>query len=166
TVFSRGRMLLKSSIFAPFLFSVVLSACSTFESYNPAAKHSPATVDVVAEVSAAEKRWLTALNAVDFETLERVLAPEFVLASGRPTKTLILERSGWFNNSRKGPDALRQTNGRLLRIRPAGRDVAVAEVELQWLGDLYFITDTWVRRNGEWQVVYRHTSPAGKSPPE
>jgi len=157
---------MKFSTFAPVLLAVVLTACSTLPSDRLAAQSSPAAVDVVAEVSAAEKRWLAALNAVDFDTLEQLLAPEFVLASGRPTKTMVLERSGWFNNSRKGPDALRQTNGRLLRVRPAGRDVAVAEVELQWLGDLYFITDTWVRRNGEWQVVYRHTSPAGKSPPK
>ena len=148
---------------ALWILSTGLAACSTSPVESPPTGSTGADSATVAEIVAAENRWLSAIQAADFSALDGLLAPEFVLASGRPAVTLPIDRSVWLSNSREKPEALRAMKGRLLRVAVAGRDVAVAEVELRWLGKLYFGSDTWVRRNGQWLVVYRHTSPARDS---
>jgi len=98
-------------------------------------------------------------HRIHYAKLEGLLAPEFVLASGRSTMTIVTSRAEWMKNSHAGPDDLRQIEGRLLRVIPIGENAAVAEVEQLWRGRRYFISDTWVCRKDMWQVVYRHTSP-------
>jgi hypothetical protein len=148
---------------ACFLF--VLTACSS----SPRTGGPSVQIgrnDVVSEVSAREDAWLSAFQEADFAELERLLAPEFVLAAGRPAATLVTTRSEWFKNAHGGPDELRKIQGHLIRVLPAGENTAIAEVEQLWRGRLYFISDTWVRRDGVWQVVYRHSSPPAEPAPK
>jgi hypothetical protein len=37
-------------------------------------------------------------------------------------------------------------------------NTAVASIEARWRRES-FLTDTWVKRNGQWQVIFRHSAP-------
>jgi len=119
----------------------------------------------VAAVTDAENRWQTAFQQADLKALDELLAPEYVLAGGRKDRTVTTDRATWLKNAQTEPESLRKITGRVIRVAVAGDNFAVAEVEQRWLGKLYFISDTWVRRNGVWRVVYRHSSAGAESTP-
>ena len=140
-----------------------LAACRSVPSRSGSGRAAPSRPATVAAVIAAEDAWLAALHNADFRALERLLAPEFVLAAAGSKSTVTMSRSEWFVGAHEEEQkGLRTVEGRLLRVVAAGDDYAVVEVEQRWLGRLYFVSDIWVRRDGQWQVAYRHSSPSGE----
>ncbi len=118
---------------------------------------SPRSAVVAAnEVRAMEEAWVVAWRARDYPFFERTLAPEFVLASAaRPDGTGIIPRNAWLRNWQT---AVRTPyEARVLDVVVSG-DTAVATIEARWTRES-FITDTWVKRNGRWQMIFRHSSP-------
>jgi hypothetical protein len=136
----------------------------------------PMTADprVAAEIRSLERRWGKAFVERDFAFLESIVAPQFRLASGRPDGAIIVtSRADWMRNSRAFQHlGFRE---RVVDVMSAG-DTAVALVEVEWTVKQYadrpaganpaLVTDTWVRRGGKWQVVYRysHRLPDAKWP--
>jgi ketosteroid isomerase-like protein len=128
----------------------------------------PARADPASDIAALEAQWSRAFLAGDSAALERIVAPEFTLVrieAGEPDFT---PRDRWFANARRLRFDRYET--RVVGFTAAG-DTAVATIEGMWTisrgnesrTERFVVTDTWVRRGGRWQAIFRHSSPM---PPE
>lgn len=108
-----------------------------------------------AEVRRLEEAWTTAFNNRDTRFMEQVMAPEYVLVnSGGPQGANVTRRDDWMRVW-LGQERL-PYEARVLEVVVVG-DTAVATIEARWRRDS-FLTDTWARRNGRWQLVFRHSA--------
>ena len=118
---------------------------------------------IQAEVQQAARAWMDAAARRDVEALDRVLAAEFSMVTNRGS---LIDKAQWMENMlhRVGPDftppefldacvlvageVALMTSRTMLRATFDGKD---------WSGDVA-LTDVWVRRDGRWQIVRRHSS--------
>jgi hypothetical protein len=120
----------------------------------------------VAAITALETRWGEAFVKRDFGFIESIIAPEYALSGTTPAGDIaMMRRDPWMKNARlwvhEGFDA------RVVDVATVG-DTAVATVEGLWTVKRdpnqpadrvrFVVTDTWVRRNGQWQVVWRYSN--------
>jgi ketosteroid isomerase-like protein len=109
-----------------------------------------------AEVERLEDNWTAAFNARDPRFMEQVLAPEFTLVTfDGPQGAVHTRREDWIRvwlGSKRLP-----YEAKVVNVVVAG-DTAVATLEAQWRRKS-FLTDTWSRRQGRWQLVFRHSAP-------
>ena len=135
----------------------------------------PGDARTVADIRALERQWGQAFVQRDFAFLERIIAPEFRLASTNAKGNYsITSRADWMRNSRAFNHVAFAEE--VTDVMTAG-DTAVALVWTSWtvqrLADrpaqttLGLCADTWLRRKGGWQVVYRNCNrlPEGSLPP-
>jgi hypothetical protein len=121
-----------------------------------------------------EAEWARALTERDGTTLERLLAPEFLITGvGSTVEDPVGGRDEWLANVGKYPWPRHQVSD--LRLAAAGE---TAVVKCVWTGTYppqsltaeggvlqMLVTDVWIRRGGEWVVLARHTSlPRQESP--
>jgi Domain of unknown function (DUF4440) len=116
------------------------------------------------DVRELERQWRDALIAKDEAVLRRIIHPQFKLVGIRSTGSVAVDLNQWI-------EALRRMDIASLEVRVtecvALDNTIVATVDAQWkvryLGQLIdervLLTDVWVRENGQWQVVRRHSSP-------
>ena len=116
------------------------------------------------EIRTLEQQWRDALIAKDEGAIRRLIHPQFKLVGIRSTGSVAVSLDQWI-------DALKRMDIASLEVRViecvALENTMVATVDAQWqvryLGQLIdervLLTDVWVRENGEWQVVRRHSSP-------
>ena len=129
----------------------VLSGCSSLSPRNGIDDRSAA----VAEVRQLEERWTAAFNARDARFMEQVMAPEFVLvSSGGPGGAVFTHRADWMRVW-LGP-VQTPYDAKVVDVVVAG-DTAVATIEAQWRRNSV-LTDTWMKRSGRWQLVFRHSA--------
>lgn len=115
------------------------------------------------EVLAAERRWMDALVAKDAAGCERLLAPEYSLTTIGLGPAGRMPRARWLEVL---PDydihETRIEEGRVLAYDDAavfqGRIFQRASAMGSDRSGVFLTTDVWVRRDGRWQVVARHTS--------
>ncbi len=106
------------------------------------------------------EEWMEATLRRDAAALDRFLADEFVLVAARG----VLDKAAWLHAT------LHLVEGRAFRYEdPQVRVYGEVAVMLtgwhqeatmggqEWSGD-FRMTDTWVRRDGRWQVVLRHST--------
>ena len=106
------------------------------------------------------QEWMEATQRRDAAALDQVLADEFVLVAARG----VADRATWLHT------ALHLVEGREFRyVDPQVRVYGEVAVMLtgwhqeatmggqEWSGD-FRLTDTWVHRDGRWQVVLRHST--------
>lgn len=137
---------------------------------------APVAVDpTVAEITALEQQWGEAFVKRDFAFIERIVAPEYRLVVAQPNgRYTIGYRAEWMQNSRAfvthafavetvdvsrvGNTAVASARGSWTVVRKAGETPRPTQ---------FFVTDTWVRRNGQWQVIHRysHRLPDAPWPP-
>ena len=120
------------------------------------------------EIAALERQWMDAWCRKDRATCQRVLADDFLLTSARG---VLMSRTEWLANA-MGPFVCEHFEWEELRVRPLATDVAIVHARARqvafvagqdWSG-VFLITDVWVRRAGQWQVVARHgTGPVALS---
>lgn len=115
-------------------------------------------------VEALEREWRDALCAKDMERLRALVHPDFVLIGTRTSGPFTMSRDEWL-------EAIERRE--LVSIDLKIRDTAVFEqaivgtIEATWtvdyLGrrveDRVLLTDVWVRDEGRWRVVRRHSTP-------
>ena len=114
-----------------------------------------------------QNEWMDAWRRLDYGRLEEILAPEFTLTSARSDR--LGDRAGWprlldqvRNESFGYSDFVVQVFGDASVEK--SRLTQVATVGGQPWNDTFMLTDVWVRRDGRWQVVARHSStPPAKS---
>ena len=137
---------------------------------------APAKVDpAVAEITRLEERWGQAFVTRDFGFIERIVAPEYRLVVADPNgKYSITQRAEWMKNGQtfKSHAFAVET----VDVNRVG-DTAVASAQGVWTvsrkageaprSTRFFVTDTWVRRGGHWQVIHRysHRLPGATLPP-
>lgn len=118
----------------------------------------------VAAISSLEARWTAALIAKDQAALADLLAPEFQLVGIRSTGVTAIPRAEWLANA--GSITFHDFKTETTAVQVFG-DTALATVEGHWdivfgghpIKENFYITDVWVRRDGVWRVVRRHSSP-------
>lgn len=111
-----------------------------------------------------EQQWRDALIAKDEATLRRLIHPQFKLVGIRSTGSVAVSLEQWI-------EALQRMDIASLEVRitecVALESTMIATVDAQWrvryLGQLIdervLLTDVWVRDEGRWQVLRRHSSP-------
>ena len=114
-----------------------------------------------------ETRWMDALASKDAKTLESLLAREFtIMGLGSTLEDPTTTRREWLDVGLKRPFPKHQV--KIIDVTDAG-DTAVVQCILTadyppmpWIpegGTLrVLVTDTWILRDGRWQVLARHAS--------
>jgi ketosteroid isomerase-like protein len=139
------------------------------------AASSVAPDPAVAELTRLEQQWGQSFVTRDFNFLERIVAPEYRLVASSPDgKYDITRRAEWMKNSRAFTTSAFAVE--TVDVNRAG-DTAVVSAQGVWTvsrrpGEAaramrFFVTDTWVRRSGKWQVIHRysHRLPTATWPP-
>jgi ketosteroid isomerase-like protein len=117
--------------------------------------------DVEEALIELQNDWMDAWRRDDRALLEELLAPEFTLTSARSDQ--IVDRVAWLRlldqvhaESFEYSDFLVQVFGDAAVVK--SRLTQVASVAGQPWNETFMLTDVWVRRDGRWQVVARHSS--------
>ena len=134
-------------------------------------REEPAAID--AQFLKLEQDWMDALAAKDREKLEATLADDFtIIGAGSTLADATAERGAWLEVAMQRPFPRHEV--RILKVTQLA-DAAVVHCVLKgeyppmpWIpegGTLEFlITDTWIHRDGRWQVIARHSSLPAKPP--
>lgn len=108
-----------------------------------------------------QNAWMDAWQRLDRTRLEEILAPEFTLTSARTDQ--LVDRAEWLrlldtvrNESFAYSDFRIDVFGDAAVVR--SRLSQVATVGDQRWDATFALTDVWIRRDGRWQVVARHSS--------
>ena len=116
------------------------------------------------EVERAERDWMDAAFRKDLAACERYLAAEFTMVTSRGSLT---DRAQWLTNLRDNsrrseppqfPDMVVRVYGDAAVVTARALNPGATFAGQAWSPENY-ITDVWVRRDGRWQVVRRHSSP-------
>jgi hypothetical protein len=111
-----------------------------------------------------ERSWRDALFAKDEAALRKLIHPHFKLVGIRSTGTVGVGLEDWLV-------ALQKMDIASLEVRVLDsiriENTIVATVDAQWkvrfmghpIDERVLLTDVWVRENGRWIVVRRHSSP-------
>ncbi len=115
-------------------------------------------------IGSLEREWRDSLCAKDLERLRALIHPRFTLIGTRSTGPFTLSRDEWLDAIEK-----RELISIDLDIKNAVvlENTIVGTVEARWrvsylgrpIEDCVLLTDVWVREEGRWQVVRRHSSP-------
>ena len=116
------------------------------------------------DIKDLERQWRDALFAKDEDQLRQLIHPQFKLVGIRSTGTVAVGLEDWLI-------ALRKMDLISLEVRVMDTvridETIVATVDAQWklrfmghaIDERVLLTDVWVRTDGHWQVVRRHSSP-------
>jgi len=136
--------------------SINLMAALALAAQSPAADIEPHKAELVR----LESEWTKATMAKDAGALRRLMAPEFELAFVENGKSASVPRAAWLTNL--GRMAISRYETKVESVEIMG-SVAIARVTGDWTvsmggparSRLFRLRDTWVRRDGRWQVVQR-----------
>lgn len=114
------------------------------------------------EILKLANTWIQAVQRQDMETLERLIAPEYVLQAQGLGRVI---REEWMRAAQQSAYEIHSFTYDDVRVHVYG-DAAVmqsryrqqATFQGQDRSGEMLITDVWVRRDGDWQVVARHSS--------
>lgn len=134
---------------------------------NAARSGSQAGSSPEQQFHALEVRWMDALSAKDAATLEEMLAPGFtIIGAGSTLDNATATRQEWLEVGLKRP--FPKHTVKILNVTRVGETAVVQSIltgdypPMPWVpkgGTLQFLTtDTWVQREGKWQVLARHSS--------
>ena len=111
-----------------------------------------------------ERQWRDALFAKDEAALGALIHPQFKLVGIRSTGTVAVGLDHWLGALQKMDIASLE-----VRVTDSVRvdRTIVATVDAQWklrfmghtIDERVLLTDVWVKGDGGWQVVRRHSSP-------
>jgi ketosteroid isomerase-like protein len=118
-----------------------------------------------AVIEGLEREWRDALCSKDMERLQSLVHEDFVLIGTRATGPFMMTRDEWL-------DAIQRRD--VFEIDVAVQDATVlpdvmigtvqARWRLKYLGrmieDCVVLTDVWVKDDGRWQAIRRHSTPA------
>lgn len=151
-----------------FLIAVMLMAVASVLAYDQTGrKQSSQNEKVAQELMQLERYWVTASVKRDKAWLERFFADEFI--STHPTSGTIKNKAKEIADTIDPSTAVESMNLGEMQVRVMG-DVAVvtgSSSEAGGGGHLtdrnrsYLFTDTFLRRNGRWQIIASHSSRIG-----
>ena len=118
--------------------------------------------DVIASL---EREWRDALCSKDMVRLRSLMHPDFVLIGTRATGPFLMHRDEWL-------DAIQRRDVETIefdvRDATAFDNVMMGTVHARWrlkylgrvIEDCVVSTDVWVKHEGEWVSIRRHSTPA------
>ena len=152
------------------MFTLAVAIALVAQPAPPAAAADPATAEIVR----LEKQWGEAFVKRDFDFIDGIVAPEYRLVGADDDGSHgITLRDEWMKNARIFVHHAFSVE--TVDVNRAG-DTAVASARGLWTVSFrpgapampirFFVTDTWVRRGGRWQVIHRYSHRlAAPSPP-
>jgi ketosteroid isomerase-like protein len=116
-------------------------------------------------IDGVEREWRDALCSKDMERLESLVHKDFVLIGTRSTGPFMMNRDQWLDAiQRREVDAIE------LEVRDATvlDNLMIGTVQARWrlkylgrfIEDCVVLTDVWVKEDGRWQAIRRHSTPA------
>ena len=142
----------------PFLFSIFLTLSVFQQSFG---QNKTKTEQQFFDL---ETNWMNAWKNKDEATARKIISDDFALTSGLTTGELVYKET-WIDHAMHGFDC--QSFGfDSIKVRTYGNTAVlnvwyhqVATINgKDWSGNA-LLTDVWVKKNGEWQVVARATTP-------
>ena len=115
----------------------------------------------------SERAWAESVATGNSSVIERILADDFV---GVDPKGRLYDKSTMVSDTREGPKYFVSNHANEIKVRFYG-DTAVAQGDETWerrsgdpLRGRFVWTDTWVKRNGKWQIVAAEDLIASEKP--
>ena len=118
-----------------------------------------------AVIEGLEREWRDALCSKDMARLRQLVHRDFVLIGTRSTGPFMMRRDEWLNAIQR-----REVESIEVEIRDstALEQVMVGTVHARWrlkylgraIEDCVMLTDVWVKDDGRWQAIRRHSTPA------
>jgi hypothetical protein len=121
---------------------------------------------IIVAVTEREKEWMQAWIDKDEQKFTEILSDDFVLSSARGQ---FMNKQQWIQTA-LGPFTCTQFEWKDIKVRIYDSVAVVNSITSQkanvgsedWSGD-FIVTDVWVNKSGNWQVVARHgTGPLNK----
>lgn len=116
-------------------------------------------------IDGLEREWRDALCKKDMERLHSLVHKDFVLIGTRSTGPFMMTRDEWLDAiQRRDVDAIEID----VENATAAKDVMIGTVYARWrlkylgriIEDCVVLTDVWVKEDGRWQAIRRHSTPA------
>ena len=116
-------------------------------------------------IEGLESEWRDALCSKDMDRLQSLVHPDFVLIGTRSTGPFMMDRQQWLDAiQRRDVEAIE------LEVRNATvvENLMIGTVQARWrlkylgriIEDCVILTDVWVKDDGRWQAIRRHSTPA------
>jgi ketosteroid isomerase-like protein len=116
-------------------------------------------------IEGLEGEWRDALCSKDMDRLQSLVHPDFVLIGTRSTGPFMMDRQQWLDAiQRRDVEAIE------LEVRNATvvENLMIGTVQARWrlkylgriIEDCVILTDVWVKDDGRWQAIRRHSTPA------
>ena len=116
-------------------------------------------------IEGLESEWRDALCSKDMDRLQSLVHPDFVLIGTRSTGPFMMDRQQWLDAiQRRDVEAIE------LEVRNATvlDNLMIGTVQARWrlkylgriIEDCVILTDVWVKDDGRWQAIRRHSTPA------
>ena len=107
-------------------------------------------------IKESEREWAEAVASGDTSPVERILADDYL---GMDTDGTLYDKAKAISFTREGPKVFISNHLNFVKVRFFG-ETAVAQGSESWvrrtgspLQGRFAWTDTWVGRNGKWQIV-------------
>jgi hypothetical protein len=116
-------------------------------------------------IEGLERDWRDALCKKDMERLQSLVHKDFVLIGTRSTGPFMMNRDEWLNAiQRREVDAIDVE----VQDATALDNLMIGTVQARWrlkylgrvIEDCVVLTDVWVKDEGRWQAIRRHSTPA------
>jgi Domain of unknown function (DUF4440) len=116
-------------------------------------------------IDGLERDWRDALCRKDMKRLESLVHKDFVLIGTRSTGPFMMTREQWLDAiQRRDVDAIE------LEVQDATvlDNLMIGTIHARWrlkylgrvIEDCVVLTDVWVKDDGRWQAIRRHSTPA------
>jgi ketosteroid isomerase-like protein len=116
-------------------------------------------------IEGLEREWRDALCRKDMERLHSLVHKDFVLIGTRSTGPFMMTRDDWLDAIQR-----REVDAIDVEVQDATtvKDVMIGTVHARWrlkylgriIEDCVVLTDVWVKDDGRWQAIRRHSTPA------
>ncbi|NUR14384.1 MAG: nuclear transport factor 2 family protein [Bradyrhizobium sp.] len=116
-------------------------------------------------IEGLEREWRDALCKKDMERLESLVHKDFVLIGTRSTGPFMMNREEWLDAIQR-----REVDDIGLEVQDATalENLMIGTVHARWrlkylgriIEDCVVLTDVWVKDEGRWQAIRRHSTPA------
>ena len=116
-------------------------------------------------IDGLEREWRDALCRKDMERLEALVHRDFVLIGTRSTGPFMMNRQEWLDAIQR-----REVDAIDIDVQDATvfDNLMIGTVQARWrlrylgraIEDCVVLTDVWVKDDGRWQAIRRHSTPA------
>jgi ketosteroid isomerase-like protein len=116
-------------------------------------------------IAGLEREWRDALCKKDMARLGQMMHPDFVLIGTRSSGPFLMHRQEWLDAiQRREVDTIEFD----VRDATAFDNMMIGTVHARWrikylgrvIEDCVLLTDVWVKEDGRWLAIRRHSTPA------